>query len=250
VTRTVGGPWPKLSPSDVHVWHLSAALPCRGVLSSGERRGAARIASAEGRALYRLAHAGLRYVLAGYIGCDPGSLQFRRCPLGKPILVGGGGRRPLQFNLSHSGDRVAVAVARHRCVGVDIERMRPLPRRIALADRFFSAEEKAALHASDPDRTPQLFYRLWSSKEAMIKATGHGLAIPLDSFAMDPEAVPPRVLRPPPQCGKGHWTLAVADILATHSCAVVAAGCNARVSHLTLERHGAWRQVTSQAGLD
>lgn len=121
-----------------------------------------------------------RVVLANYASCDPRDLRFTRVEEGKPALAGGG----LEFNISHSGQLVVLAVA-HEPVGVDIEGPRTVSRARELANRFFAAEERRRVEmADDPQAT---FLGIWTAKEAVIKATGRGLAHALDSFVVHPE---------------------------------------------------------------
>ena len=61
-------------------------------------------------------------------------------------------------------------------IGVDIERLRPLSDMDALAERVFSAAERAALAAVPPDRRVEAFFAGWTRKEAYIKARGEGIA--------------------------------------------------------------------------
>jgi 4'-phosphopantetheinyl transferase len=88
----------------------------------------------------------------------------------------------LRFNLAHSGDRVLVAVAWRREVGVDVERLRADLRFDGVARRFFSCAEHAALAQWHGDERVTAFYRCWCRKEAYVKARGDGLMLPLDSF--------------------------------------------------------------------
>lgn len=77
------------------------------------------------------------------------------------------------FNLSHSGDYVAVAVS-DREIGIDIEKIRTVNR--STAKKFFTKSEAASVKSDDD------FIKLWVKKESFIKATGQGLACPLNSF--------------------------------------------------------------------
>src|SRR5207253_10188751 len=91
---------------------------------------------------------------------------------GKPALADGDG---LRFNVAHSHGLALVAVARGRELGVDLERVRPLPAAEAIARRFFSARERAVLDALPLRRRLDAFLSLWTRKEAFLKATGGGL---------------------------------------------------------------------------
>ncbi len=79
------------------------------------------------------------------------------------------------FNLSHSDGFVAVALGDGQ-VGIDLQRINLAFDPIPLAERFFSAEEAASIkQAAEMDR-PDLFFALWTKKEALGKALGRGLA--------------------------------------------------------------------------
>ena len=118
---------------------------------------------------------GLRALLAGYLDCAPGDMAIERDQHGKPRLVNG----RLEFNLSHSGGAVLVGVSRAQALGVDLEVSRRTRQVLELAGRYFHADEVAAL-AALPEASRQLaFLRLWSCKEALLKAQGRGIAFGL-----------------------------------------------------------------------
>jgi 4'-phosphopantetheinyl transferase len=130
------------------------------------------------------AHALLRRVLAGVAGGRPSELSLRtRCAAcgetdhGKPYLDVGAATAPVEVNLSHSGQVVCLALTAPGVpVGVDVEQRRevdwPALRRSVFAD----AEWTATAGAADPDR-----HRMdaWARKESSVKASGHGLSLPL-----------------------------------------------------------------------
>ncbi|MBB3226617.1 4'-phosphopantetheinyl transferase [Luteibacter sp. Sphag1AF] len=148
--------------TDVHIWQV----PWNGV-------------SAE--ALFRP-------WLAAYASVDASSLSVVRGPHGKPWL-----EAPfddLSFSWSHSGDQALLAVGRGEPgfqLGVDIERVRARPRVLALAERFFSADEFVLLSARDEPERLDGFLALWTAKEAVLKANGGGLSYGLHraSFRME-----------------------------------------------------------------
>ena len=94
-------------------------------------------------------------------------------PHGKPYLEGAG---DVEFNLSHSGDLALVAVARGVRVGVDVERVRDLDDRDAIARRFFSPRERDEFTALPDGLKTTAFFRLWTCKESYIKCIGTGLS--------------------------------------------------------------------------
>ncbi len=122
--------------------------------------------------------------------CDHGfqKLGISRETYGKPYLTG---TEQLFFNLSHSGS-YAAAVFSDEPVGIDVERVRPAD--MALAKRFFAAEEYAALRAVCDERDmggrlDREFIRLWTRKESYIKAVGEGMHLPLADFSVLAETV-------------------------------------------------------------
>ena len=119
----------------------------------------------------------LRSILGRYTA---GALEFAHGPHGKPYLRDA---PQLQFNLSHSGAVSLVAVALDVEVGVDIERLRPMPDCQAVAERFLAPEDAAALAETPAVEREREFFTRWTRSEAMWKARGIGLygaGTPLD----------------------------------------------------------------------
>ena len=132
------------------------------------------------RARYLAAHALTRLVLADVVARAPADLAFdRTCRCGeqhgKPTLRGGPG-----FSLTHAGDLVGVAV-HDDPVGLDVEQERPLSDLAAMAAHACSPTETAA--------DPAAFFTLWTRKEALLKATGDGLATPMSSITLGPSGL-------------------------------------------------------------
>jgi 4'-phosphopantetheinyl transferase len=167
-----------LTPHGVRVWYTdvqaeAGRLP-EELLSAEERGRAGKYRFEEDRRRFIVARCMLRLVLSSCAGRDPRAIVFEPGPNGKPRLKD---EPPagLQFNVSHSGDIVVVAVARGRDVGVDVEIMRcPVPGMDAVR-HYLSAREQAVIDALAGPAQARAFYRLWSRKEALLKATGEGL---------------------------------------------------------------------------
>lgn len=179
-----------LDENEVHVWRASLDLTASRIqslertLSPDECGRAGRFHFERDRRRFIVAHGLLRAILARYLGTEPGQLQFRYDPHGKPALAvdsGGGG---LRFNLSHSHRVALYAVARGREVGIDVERIRTAVDVEQIAERFFSPREVAALRVLPPEVRTEAFFTCWTRKEAYVKARGKGLALPLDQFAV------------------------------------------------------------------
>lgn len=120
-----------------------------------------------------VAQAILRVTLARGLACLPQDVLLERGADGKPRLGQSSGE--LHFNLTHSGARALIAVCADREVGVDLERIRPDRSFEALARRHFTPRERRLVCSSADTERARTFYRLWTAKEACLKATGDGL---------------------------------------------------------------------------
>lgn len=125
----------------------------------------------------------LHALLANYLGLPADAVTFVEGEHGRPELAEPLDRW-LQFNWSHSGDTAVIAVARGCVPGIDIEQLRPRPRAMQLAERFFHPEETAALAALDKSQQEYAFLQLWTAKEAVLKALGHGIAFGLNRLRL------------------------------------------------------------------
>ncbi|MFN2606621.1 MAG: 4'-phosphopantetheinyl transferase superfamily protein [Acidimicrobiales bacterium] len=124
--------------------------------------------------------AAVRSVLGERLDLQPAEVRLSVDEWGKPVLAGVAGGP--SFNVSHSGDVAVVAVADGRSVGVDVEVLRPGVGDLDVARRLFSPAERAALGAVAPEDVDAAFLRVWTRKEAWVKAKGQGLSIPLHTF--------------------------------------------------------------------
>ena len=190
---------PARGPIDVWSASLEPPRPLRGhlagYLSPDERKRAVRYVFPRHRERFIAGRAFLRLLLAQYLGTDAGDLTFRYGPHGKPALADD--QDGLQFNLAHCGSLAVCALARGGAeLGVDVERLRPIPDANDVARSSFSPNEVAELESVEGPARLQAFYNAWTRKEAFLKALGDGLARPLDSFdvTLKPDD-PPRILR-------------------------------------------------------
>jgi 4'-phosphopantetheinyl transferase len=186
-------PRPILGPAEVHVWRVDLGRADSGgaALSDDERARAARFHSDRDRERFTASHAALRTILGLYTGCRPDELTFEAGPHGKPSLMGQPGAT-IAFNMSHSGSLAVVAIATGRRVGIDVEGARPMAERDTIVARFLSARERSDFARLPETLQTAAFFRVWTCKEAYIKAIGTGLATPLDSFSVsvDPREPP------------------------------------------------------------
>ena len=181
-----------------------------GLLDETERRRLAAYRRDEDRERFLAGCALAKTALARYTGQRPADVRFdRTCgqcgePHGKPVIEGAG----VGHSVAHSGDLVAVAVARAP-VGVDVEQLDGRPHPLggdgdpeALARLVLSAAEQATLAAVPPSGRARAFLVAWTRKEAVTKATGDGLRAAFSDVVVAADAGPPRLVawpypRPP-----------------------------------------------------
>ena len=179
-----------LPSGEVHLWSacLDEALFCREelerTLSREEQARAKRFRFERDRVRYLAGLGILRSILGYYLDVKPGSVEFGRGRKGKPALSSRFGRNPIRFNMSRSKGQALYAFARDRDLGVDVEKMEPIPEMDRIVERFFSQREIQDYYRTPASERTDAFFRCWTRKEAFLKATGEGLLRPLDTFAV------------------------------------------------------------------
>ena len=135
---------------------------------------------------------------------------------GRPRLPAGAG---IEISVSHAGERVAVALTRLGEVGVDVEHA-PLADHFdhELAENTLSPRELSIVEGSG--RPGADFLRLWVRKEALLKATGHGLRLPMSRIEVSPAADPPILIAWPLGIPVDQVRLAMLDAGPRHHAAV------------------------------
>lgn len=167
---------------EVHLWHIrldglspAAASRYEAALGPDERARRTTYPHARGRARFTAAHGALRILLGHFLGIPAVEVRTRRGPMGKPALPSGS--PPVHFSLSHAGGRAVAAVSLGREVGVDLDHPRagfPLE---AFARRYFPPAERDLVLSAPCDDRQHVFLRLWTRKEALVKAAGARMAL-------------------------------------------------------------------------
>jgi 4'-phosphopantetheinyl transferase len=122
-------------------------------------------------------------MLGAYLGVPAAAVQLEASEHGRPELAGTQ-RDAFSFNWSHSHDQALIAIARGVLPGIDLERLRPHPKAVPIARRYFSPDETAALEALPENQRDRAFLELWTAKEAVLKAVGRGLAFGLHRLSI------------------------------------------------------------------
>lgn len=126
---------------------------------------------------YVISRGFLRIVLSSYTDLFPEILNISYGPFGKPYLTEEYAK--LKFNLSHSYGITMIAVNKDNEVGIDIEKVKNLEDQFGLAKKYYTENEIKLLNSESQFQT-NVFYKIWTRKEAIIKTVGKGLSIPLN----------------------------------------------------------------------
>ena len=186
----IGGPWwrPHREALDAEVFHVDLA-PGAGReaaalerLDDAESARSRRFLAERPRRQYVLCRAALRALLCERLGCRNDALSFRASRLGKPRALVNGKAADIGFNLSHSGEHGLIALADTGRVGVDVEERIVRHDIDGVLKTVFAPAEQHALKAARGEAKVRLFFRLWTLKEAIIKALGTGFALETSDF--------------------------------------------------------------------
>jgi 4'-phosphopantetheinyl transferase len=175
-----------LDSDSVHVWaiplHVSDEMleHLAGTLALVEKKRADAFHFDRDRNRFIVGRGMLRTILGRYLHAQPGVIWFEYGAHGKPLLAGRFARSGLQFNLAHCEDLALLAVARGRVVGIDLERVRAMESAHEMAACFCSPRESAEFQSLSPDQKDEAFFRLWTRKEAWLKASGKGIGQSLE----------------------------------------------------------------------
>lgn len=234
-----------LLTEDVHVW--SALLDVQDdvlqvlqqTLDANEQLRAERFYFELDRARFIASHGLLRTILGSYMHIEPGKLQFSYNSQGKPLLAEPFQGKTLEFNMSHSHEFALFAVTFNRKVGVDLEHIYSFAETDSLANHILSKREKTAwLKYSMNERLDTLF-RYWTCKEAYVKATGLGLALPLEkihiSLMPGSEARLISINRSTREAS--HWSLQELNPFPGFAAALVVEGFDYRLNHWQLPQN-------------
>ena len=222
MSRTCAWPTSKLPQSiasgQIHVWTWPLNSPNidlasdTSLLDEEEASRYLRFHFDRDRVRFAVSHANMRRILGAYLDRPPGQIRFSANRFGKPEVFSekpgrGTSSPPLRFNLSHSQSVALLALALDIEVGVDVEDIRPIEPEVALGS--FSVLEIRALGSLEGDAWLEGFYNCWTRKEAILKAEGSGLSLPLDAFdvSLAPGAPAELLGTRPPLVLRRRWKL-------------------------------------------
>lgn len=219
---------PRLLAGEIHLWmgRLDDGVPeeAESALSPDEISRRDRLRMPHLRRRFGACRGLLRRLAGHYLGRPAASIVFTYGAQGKPAIEG------LEFNLSHSGERLAAAFSRNQPLGLDIEEITPRIHARDIATRYFTVRERSLLDTPDDTVFLRRFFQLWTAKEAVMKATGLGFALALDRITI---GLDPLCLLALDHPGSRAWNLI--DVAPAADCAGTLAcppGCSVRSFHL------------------
>ncbi|MBB5056306.1 4'-phosphopantetheinyl transferase [Granulicella aggregans] len=185
---------PKLAQGEVQVWwiELSAEnaddtkyLPA---LNAEETERAGRLRAGQVRTQFLAGRSGVRTLLGAHLGIAPQKVPIVMAEFGKPELDSPSSEK-IHFNVAHSRSTILIALNLTAPVGIDIEY---LDRKIEVeevARHSLTEQETSTLLAiDDVAARSKFFFECWTRKEAVVKADGRGLSLPLTSFEAPTES--------------------------------------------------------------
>ncbi len=176
----------QISKDEVHIWSASLEQPAYSMaeffllLSSDEKERSNRFYFEKDRNRFIAGRAILRTLLGNYLKMEPAQIKFNYGVYGKPALETRHNQGDLQFNLSHSNDEAAYIFNWDQPVGIDVEYMRPMMDMDDVALQFFTPNEYSFIQSLPKDQKQEFFFKLWTCKEAFLKANGSGLTVPIN----------------------------------------------------------------------
>lgn len=165
-----------LSVSDAdyaHYWQL---------LDANEQAKALRFFQKKHRDYYVSSHGKLRTILASYTNTPPEQLCFSVERFGKPYLVIDGKASKVTFNLSHSDNKMLLAVGYEQEIGIDIEAWNDRVDCTLIANTCFAESERLFWQSLPNSKKDAAFYQFWTRKESFVKAVGAGITIGVENI--------------------------------------------------------------------
>lgn len=164
--------------------HAAREASAFSTLDAVERERWHRFPFSGPRRRFALCRSALRHMLCGVLGCANQSLSFGESCRGKPFAMVDNARVEISFNVSHSGRHGLIGFAHNGRLGVDVEDLVPRDDDyiLSIAEQAFTQSERYALASARGWYKTELFFRLWTIKESLVKAVGMGLWLNMSGF--------------------------------------------------------------------
>lgn len=223
-----------INSQEVHLWKMNLETSsiniqdAMKILNEEETIKAQKFRFEKHQKRFIVARSTLKHILSHYLGISPEKIAFQYGSHGKPKLVDKMNTIQLEFNLSHSEELAIYGITCHHLIGVDVEYLRPMPDAEKLAKRFFCHQEFEKINSLSIIHKNTEFFKLWTAKEAYLKATGKGISGGLDKVEISTDE--PRKFINLPQPNKTTWKL-LSFVPQTNYLAAMAVQENNQITH-------------------
>ena len=181
------------------------------ILSKNEKNKAHEFQHPDDRLSFTKCRSILRSTLSKWLNCDPNEINIIHRENGKPYLEHS---KVIEFNITHTKGLAAIAFSIDSEVGIDAENLNREINLDQVAKKVFTTSEQSLINANNQNDKKKTFFRLWTSKESYLKATGQGLRIDPRKISVDP-----------PIENKKHGTLKCENDLNSHHLLLIELKC-------------------------
>lgn len=201
----------KPQADEVHLWHIDFNQLSNPLASDAPAQ-SSELSVFQQRSTRRFY---LRLLLGAYLGLPGKDVQITRRIKGRPELDSAQSNGELDFSVARSRGCYLVGISSGATIGVDLEIAARRPGKpLALARRYFSQQESAALALLGEEQLHQAFIYTWACKEAIVKASGMGIANQLCRFSVDVNPDTPPLVLDMQDDDHRAWKLAIAKPVA------------------------------------
>lgn len=151
------------------------------LLSSEEVQRAKRFKFSKDHDRFIARHGILRILLSSFTGFEISNLEIKKEENGKPFLSGQNTQNAIHFNISASDYIAAYCFSKIKGIGIDIEKIRDIPDMMDIVASNYTEREAFKIAHCEEGKRLDMFYKIWTRKEAVLKAQGVGLLVPLNS---------------------------------------------------------------------
>ena len=180
-----------LDENEIHIWNYTLKPDKKLAefyfdnLTEEEKDKAEKIIIKEVKYRNILSRVITKKILANYLDKKLNRIHYCYNRFGKPGLSSEINPMNLNFNISHSGDLGIIAISKNNPVGIDIEQILELNDLDNLMDLIFTESEIKQIDLLDHFDKTKMFYKIWTAKEAFVKAIGQGLSFPVKNIELE-----------------------------------------------------------------
>jgi 4'-phosphopantetheinyl transferase len=187
----------QINHNELHLWEISSLLhesKFTQFLTPEELTHAHKFLQEKDKNRYIVARASLKKILSLYLKIPTNEIEFEYNEYGKPALLQELNSFSIQFNISHSHELILLAFTLHHKIGVDIEYKKQLADLDSIAKTVFSHTEYSYWQKVAVENKLNLFYQLWTYKEALIKALSFGFSYDTKNFTVTENNQQPKII--------------------------------------------------------